>query len=101
MAQVYQRGRGDKDQLEAPEPDVRHGEVVIVAHVLATGLQSITHKVRLLISPHTLCRHHENHDPEDEDDRKPDLPNACGVPVDTSKDKMQLTPIHLLSSVKP
>lgn len=93
----YQEGwRGHHDQLQSPEPDVRDGEVVVVAYILAARLERVADKIGLLISPHLLCSHHEDHDAEDEEDREPDLSNAGGVFVDTPEDALECAPIHLV-----
>uniref|UniRef100_A0A3B4AW68 Uncharacterized protein n=1 Tax=Periophthalmus magnuspinnatus TaxID=409849 RepID=A0A3B4AW68_9GOBI len=77
MAQVDEGGTGDEDDLQDPEADVRDGEGLVIAHVLATGLLCVAHHVGLLIAPH-LSKSND-HDPEKEQDAHPDLPNDSGV----------------------
>uniref|UniRef100_A0A8C6KFM7 Uncharacterized protein n=1 Tax=Nothobranchius furzeri TaxID=105023 RepID=A0A8C6KFM7_NOTFU len=73
MAEVEERRCGDEDYLEDPEPNVRDGEGVVVADVLTTRLFGVTNHFGLFIAPN-LTRS-QNHDPEQEQDAHPDLPN--------------------------
>ena len=67
--QHHQEGRAcDEDELKGPQADVGDREEVVVADVFAAGLPGVAVKVGLVVAPHTLCRHHEHHHPEDEDD---------------------------------
>uniref|UniRef100_A0A8C0TP13 Uncharacterized protein n=1 Tax=Canis lupus familiaris TaxID=9615 RepID=A0A8C0TP13_CANLF len=74
---------GDKDELQSPQPDVRHREKVVIAHIFATWLQSVADKIFLFIAPHFLSSHYKDHDTKNEDDGDPYLPDAGGV-----------TPVH-------
>uniref|UniRef100_A0A8C9GXE5 Uncharacterized protein n=1 Tax=Piliocolobus tephrosceles TaxID=591936 RepID=A0A8C9GXE5_9PRIM len=85
---------GDEDQLEGPQTDVGHREKVVVAHVFASRLQCVADKVLLLVAPHFVSGHHEDHDSKDEDDRDPHLPDAGGVFVDTPNQSVQGPPVH-------
>uniref|UniRef100_A0A8B9Z9B9 Uncharacterized protein n=1 Tax=Buteo japonicus TaxID=224669 RepID=A0A8B9Z9B9_9AVES len=68
-----QEGRAsDKDQLQE----------VVVADVGAARLPRVAVKVLLLISPHTLRRHHVDQHAEDEHHGEPDAAEGCGVLVD-------------------
>ena len=82
VAQVHERGRGDEDDLEDPEANVRDGEDPVVADVLTTGLLSVAYEVRLLVAPDALSTCSQNHDPEQEQDAHPDLPDDRGVGLD-------------------
>ncbi|CAG5928452.1 unnamed protein product [Menidia menidia] len=92
VGQVDQRRRGDEDDLQHPEADVRDGEGVVVADVLATGLLGVAHEVRLLVPPHVLRAGAQDHDPEQEQDAHPDLPDHRGVGLDFFQQGRQKAP---------
>ncbi|KAJ0062324.1 hypothetical protein NL108_007539, partial [Boleophthalmus pectinirostris] len=73
VAQVYERGRGHKDDLQHPEADVGDGEGLVITDVLTARLLRVTGKVRLLIAPHLLCCCPQHQDAEDEEDCQPNL----------------------------
>lgn len=82
VAQIDQGWCGDKDNLEDPEANVRDGESPVVADVFATRLLSVAGEIRLLVTPDTLGTRTQNHDPEQEQDRHPDLPDDRRVGLD-------------------
>lgn len=82
VAQVHQRRCGHEDDLENPEANVRDGEGPVVADVLTTRLLCVTDEARLLVAPDALSTCTQDHDPEEEEDTHPDLPNDCGVGLD-------------------
>lgn len=82
VAQVQQCWSGDKDDLEDPETNVRDWEGPVVADVLATGLEGVADKTGLFVTPDTFSTCSQNHDPEEEQDTHPDLPDHSGVGLD-------------------
>uniref|UniRef100_A0A8C3JAY2 Uncharacterized protein n=1 Tax=Calidris pygmaea TaxID=425635 RepID=A0A8C3JAY2_9CHAR len=93
----HQQSRcGNKDQLQGPESDVRDGEKVIIANILAPRLKCVAHKVILFISPDSLCSHNQDHDTEDEQDCEPYLPDTGGVKInktEINQDRKQIPSI--------
>uniref|UniRef100_A0A3Q0QXC4 Uncharacterized protein n=1 Tax=Amphilophus citrinellus TaxID=61819 RepID=A0A3Q0QXC4_AMPCI len=75
----YQRWAGDEDELQGPQADVGDGEDMVVAHTRATRLGSVAYKIFVLITPHPL---------------KPDPTECCGVFVDPTNERLQITPVH-------
>uniref|UniRef100_A0A3B3BS43 Uncharacterized protein n=1 Tax=Oryzias melastigma TaxID=30732 RepID=A0A3B3BS43_ORYME len=85
----HQQGwRGDKDELQAPQADVRHRKEVVIADIFASRLLGVAGEVRLLVPPNALCSQNQDGNAEDEENRQPDLPQTGGVFVDsTQQDK--------------
>lgn len=81
----HQSWRGNKDELQAPETDVRDGKEVVVTHVFAAGLLCVAGEVGLLISPDCLGSYYKDADTEDEEDRQPDLSQAGGMFINASQ----------------
>lgn len=76
-----QGGGGDHDELQGPQADVGDREEVVVTHAVASRLLGVADEMRFLVAPHALRRHHQNQDPENEEDRQPNPPNAGGMSV--------------------
>lgn len=89
-----QRGAGDEDELQGPQPDVRHGEEVVVADVVASRLSRVAFEVLLLVAPDLLRRHHEHHDPKEEDDGEPHSAKGGGVLVHPAEEALEECPVH-------
>ena len=94
MHQHQQRGAGDEDELQSPQPDVGDGEEVVVADVVAAGLERVALEVLLLVTPHLLRGHHEHQDPEKEDDGEPYSPEGGGVLVHSTEEALEECPVH-------
>lgn len=91
----HQQGRrGHKDELQAPQADVRHGEKVVVADILAARLLRVAREVGLLVSPDALGSQDQDGDAKDEEDGKPDLSQAGGVFVDSAQLGVKGPPAH-------
>ena len=82
VAQVHDGGGGHQDDLEHPEAHMREGCKGVIADVLAAGLLRVAHKLALLVVIDGLPSHGCKDDPEDDQDREPDLPYKRGVVVD-------------------
>jgi len=89
-----QRGAGDEDELQGPQPDVGDGEEVVVADVVAAGLNRVAFEVFLLVAPHLLRRDHEHHDPKEENDREPNSAEGGGVLVHPTEEALEECPVH-------
>lgn len=91
----YQQGRCRyKDELQTPEANVRYGEEVVIADVFASGLLRVAGEVGLLVTPDALSSQNQDGDAEDEQDRKPDLPQTGGVFVDAAQLGVESPPTH-------
>lgn len=73
---------------------MRHGEEVVVAHVVAPGLSRVAFEVFLLIAPYLLCCHHKHHDPEEEDNGEPNSAKGSGVFVHPTEEALEECPVH-------
>lgn len=89
-----ERGAGDEDELEGPEPHVGHGEEVIEADVVAARLGRVAFEVFLLVSPHLLRSHHKHHDPEEDDNGEPHSAEGRGVFVHPTDEGLEECPVH-------
>uniref|UniRef100_A0A5F9CY96 Uncharacterized protein n=1 Tax=Oryctolagus cuniculus TaxID=9986 RepID=A0A5F9CY96_RABIT len=85
---------GNQDELQRPQAHVGNGEKVVVAHAVAARLEGVADEGRLLITPHTLGRHHQHHDSEDENDRQPHSANGGRMPVHAAEQSVQTRPVH-------
>uniref|UniRef100_A0A3P9JBE2 Uncharacterized protein n=1 Tax=Oryzias latipes TaxID=8090 RepID=A0A3P9JBE2_ORYLA len=85
---------GDKDELQAPQADVRHRKEVVIADIFASRLLCVAGEVRLLVPPNALCSQNQDCNAEDEKNRQPDLPQTGGVFVDTTQQGVELIPTH-------
>uniref|UniRef100_A0A7N6AP62 Uncharacterized protein n=1 Tax=Anabas testudineus TaxID=64144 RepID=A0A7N6AP62_ANATE len=86
----YQQSRsGDQDELERPQTDVGDGKKVVIADTVAARLLGVAREAGFLITPHALGCNHQDQDAENEQDRKPDASNACGVSVHATDDSIE------------
>uniref|UniRef100_A0A8C4DAV7 Uncharacterized protein n=1 Tax=Dicentrarchus labrax TaxID=13489 RepID=A0A8C4DAV7_DICLA len=92
----HERRARDKDELQSPQADVGDGKEVVVADVGAAGLLGVAVKVLLLVAPHSLCRHHVHHNPEDKHHRQPYPPKRRGVFVHPTEEGLEGLPVHIL-----
>uniref|UniRef100_A0AAY4CSX5 Uncharacterized protein n=1 Tax=Denticeps clupeoides TaxID=299321 RepID=A0AAY4CSX5_9TELE len=102
VAEVDQGRRGDGNDLQHPEADVRDGEGVVVADVLAAWLLGVADEVRLLVSPNPLSSSAQDQDAEHEEHRQPDLPDHGGVGlhlVQEAAEEVPLSHLHFSHSV--
>ena len=93
MAQVDESWCGHEDDLKHPEADVRDGEGLVVADVLATRLLGVTGEVRLLVAPDLFSRGPQHQDPEDEEDSQPDLADDRRVLLSVLQQPPQKAPV--------
>lgn len=89
-----ERRASDEDELKRPQPDVGDGEEVVVADVVAARLSRVAFEVFLLVAPHLLGRHHEHHDPEEEDNGEPHSAKGGGVLVHPAEEALEECPVH-------
>jgi len=89
-----QRGAGDEDELQGPQPDVGDGEEVVVADVVAPGLSRVAFEVFLFVAPYLLRRDYKHHDPKEENDREPNSAEGCGVLVHPTEEALEECPVH-------
>ncbi|TNN47224.1 hypothetical protein EYF80_042572 [Liparis tanakae] len=68
VAQVHERRRGQQDDLEDPEADVRERGEGVVADVLAARLARVAHELALLVVVDGLASHGGQHDAEHDED---------------------------------
>uniref|UniRef100_A0A3P9MXW8 Uncharacterized protein n=1 Tax=Poecilia reticulata TaxID=8081 RepID=A0A3P9MXW8_POERE len=94
MHHHQERGAGDEDELQGPQPDMGHWEEVVVADVVASWLSRVAFEVLLLVSPHLLSRHHKHHDPEEEHNGQPHSTKGCGVLVHATEQALEECPVH-------
>ncbi|KAJ0062640.1 hypothetical protein NL108_004254 [Boleophthalmus pectinirostris] len=91
----HHEGRaGDKDELQRPQADVRDGEEEVVANIGTARLLGITVKVLLLITPHSLCGHYIDHDPEHKHHRQPHSAERCGILIHPTEQGLEGLPVH-------
>lgn len=89
-----ERGAGDEDELQGPQPDVGDREEVVIADIVAPGLSSVALEVFLFIAPYLFCCHHKHHDPEEENNREPHSAEGCGVLVHPTEEALEECPVH-------
>uniref|UniRef100_A0A8D2PI61 Uncharacterized protein n=1 Tax=Zosterops lateralis melanops TaxID=1220523 RepID=A0A8D2PI61_ZOSLA len=84
--------RGDHDDLEDPEADVREWREGVVADVVAARLLGVAGELALLIRVDGLAPHRRQDDAEDDEHGEPDLPHEGGeapAHVGSTKDRRQ------------
>uniref|UniRef100_A0A3P8W674 Uncharacterized protein n=1 Tax=Cynoglossus semilaevis TaxID=244447 RepID=A0A3P8W674_CYNSE len=92
----YQKGRsGNHDKLKCPQTNMRDWEEVVIADTVAAWLLGVADEAGLLVTPNTLCCHHQDQDAEDEDNREPDSADACRMSVHPADDCIKRCPVHL------
>lgn len=94
MHHHQERGAGDEDELQGPQSDVRDGEEVVIADIVAPGLSRVAFEVFLFITPYLLGCHHKHHDPEEENNREPNSAEGCGVLVHPTEEALEECPVH-------
>lgn len=70
------------------------GEEVVIADIVAPRLSRVAFEVFLFITPDLLGSHHKHHDPEEENNRKPNSAEGCGVLVDPAEEALEECPVH-------
>uniref|UniRef100_A0A3P8TR61 Uncharacterized protein n=1 Tax=Amphiprion percula TaxID=161767 RepID=A0A3P8TR61_AMPPE len=94
MHHHQQRGAGDEDELQGPEPHMGDREEVVIADVVAPRLSRVAFEVFLFVSPYLLRCHHKHHDPKDEHNREPHSAEGCGVLVHPAEEALEECPVH-------
>ncbi|KAJ0005618.1 hypothetical protein NQD34_015512 [Periophthalmus magnuspinnatus] len=82
MADIHQRWRGHKNDLQHPKSNVRDWEGLIVAHIFTSRLLSVAHVVRLLIAPNKLSSGAQYKDTKNEQNCEPHPADHRRVLVD-------------------
>uniref|UniRef100_A0A3B3QUI0 Uncharacterized protein n=1 Tax=Paramormyrops kingsleyae TaxID=1676925 RepID=A0A3B3QUI0_9TELE len=90
-----QRGTDDGDELQGPESCRRNREHSVVANVTAARLSCVAGELGGLVVPHLLSHHHEDQQPEDEDQGEPDPTQHRGVLGHPTDEAPQGSPVHL------
>uniref|UniRef100_A0A3B3SIE5 Uncharacterized protein n=1 Tax=Paramormyrops kingsleyae TaxID=1676925 RepID=A0A3B3SIE5_9TELE len=74
---------------------VRHGEIEVVADIVAAGLNRVAAEILLLVAPHLLRCHHEHHQAKEEYDRQPHATECRRILVDPTQEALEESPVHV------